>query len=215
MGQQYQCLKVKKKFYELLFLLFFMKINSSCLIIGQDRLEEKLCKEKICPNYSICKLDKNNLIPECVCPSECEDDSDQHKSLVLSRKVCGTDGKDYSNFCELKKHSCKNNREIKIAYFGKCNPCHEVTCTYPRVCKLNSNREAECACDYDCEGTVFKPVCGSNGKTYFNECFLNLESCRTNIPIRVFQNFDCAYGNLFLYNKKNLSYFVIFLIKFF
>lgn len=187
------------KFYKLFYFFLFLKFNSTCLIIGKDNLEEKLCSDKTCPNYGSCKLNRNSFTPECACPTECKDESEQQNTLILGSGICGTDGKDYLNFCELKNYSCKKNREIKIAYFGKCNPCHDVTCSYPKVCKLNSNREAECVCDYNCEGTNFKPVCGSNGKTYYNECFLNLESCRMNIYIRIYQNLDCAYGKNFVF----------------
>ncbi|CAF0717274.1 unnamed protein product [Brachionus calyciflorus] len=168
-----------------------------------DRLELKLCKNKACPNYATCKIEENGLVPKCVCPTSCQNHTSEFNSdsnprhfsneILLNRIICGSDGNDYENFCELKKFSCKMNREIKIAYFGKCNPCDDIECSYPKQCKLNSNREPYCTCDYDCIGTTFKPVCGSNGKTYYNECYMNLESCRLNVPIRVYQNFDCSY----------------------
>lgn len=40
---------------------------------------------------------------------------------LFGKTVCGSDGKDYENFCELKKESCRSSRDIKIFYFGKCS----------------------------------------------------------------------------------------------
>lgn len=40
---------------------------------------------------------------------------------LFAKTVCGNDGKDYENFCELKKESCRSSRDIKIFYFGKCS----------------------------------------------------------------------------------------------
>jgi hypothetical protein len=42
-------------------------------------------------------------------------------SELFNQVVCGSNGQDYKNFCELKKHSCRQNRESKIFYFGKCS----------------------------------------------------------------------------------------------
>lgn len=40
---------------------------------------------------------------------------------LFNQVVCGSNGIDYRNFCELKKHSCKQNKQVKIYYFGKCS----------------------------------------------------------------------------------------------
>lgn len=203
-------LKISHTYYEL-FILFNLVNHFLSCHIGKDRLEHKLCKSKSCPNYSICKIEENGLVPKCICPTTCENDTlefhqdrEHHHSnrelsneILLNGVICGSDGNDYESFCDLKKYSCRSNKEVKLSYFGKCNPCDDIVCSYPKMCKLNSNRQPMCTCDYDCAGTVFKPVCGSNGKTYFNECFMNLEGCRQNILIRVYQNFDCAYGKTF------------------
>jgi hypothetical protein len=45
--------------------------------------------------------------------------ADAHE--LFKHTVCGSNGQDYKNFCELKKHSCRQNRENKIFYFGKCS----------------------------------------------------------------------------------------------
>ena len=37
-----------------------------------------------------------------------------------SRPVCGVDGKDYPNLCELSKSSCHANRLIEVKFQGVC-----------------------------------------------------------------------------------------------
>ena len=59
------------------------------------------------------------------------------------------------------------------------------------MCRLNPNRQPVCSCDYLCTND-FKPVCGNDGNTYMNECFLKLESCRNNRPIKVYQPTECG-----------------------
>jgi hypothetical protein len=43
------------------------------------------------------------------------------QELINNHVVCGTNGLDYRNFCELKKHSCRSGREIQLFHYGKCS----------------------------------------------------------------------------------------------
>ncbi|RWS27653.1 hypothetical protein B4U80_01095 [Leptotrombidium deliense] len=81
---------------------------------------------------------------ECMCPDNCEpyftENSYAMKTLnatlqLLAKMyptaplekplwtrgpICGTDGKDYANLCELAIIACKERREISVVYEGKC-----------------------------------------------------------------------------------------------
>lgn len=35
--------------------------------------------------------------------------------------VCGSDGKDYRNECELHQYACKNQKNIRVQYQGHCS----------------------------------------------------------------------------------------------
>ena len=181
-------------------ILLFSKNALSCIIIGTDRLEQNLCEKKVCPNYGKCKIDNENSqlsFTKCVCSNEC-DISDTSSMLLpdylksngmtllsINEPVCGSDGKNYANACNLRFSSCEQRTDIRIMHIGKCDPCHDFgTCVYPQVCRLDKYRMPVCLCGYVCS-LEFKPVCGNDGKTYLNECHVKLEACRMNRDIEV------------------------------
>lgn len=52
----------------------------------------------------------------CVCPDKCPNYGDH----TTSRPVCGTDGIDYKNQCELQRAACTSNTNITVKFLGKC-----------------------------------------------------------------------------------------------
>lgn len=75
--------------------------------------------------------------------------------------VCGSNGITYDNECFLRKLSCKEDSKIEIVGQGMCE-------------SSSDGEEEECPklCTAD-----YKPICGSDGKTYNNKCNLRAYLC--------------------------------------
>ncbi|CAG7825905.1 unnamed protein product, partial [Allacma fusca] len=103
----------------------------------------------------VCKTSKSS--PRKSCSRDCSCDDEDYEP------VCGTNRKTYSNPCRLEcDHRC--NRRIKKAYNGKCKRRSKKRPTKKPGCKQR------CVCPYH-----YWPVCGSNGKTYSNDCALKCD----------------------------------------
>ncbi|RWS09866.1 Agrin-like protein, partial [Dinothrombium tinctorium] len=81
----------------------------------------------------------------------------QEKSSIIRQlppamdgPICGSDGKDYINLCELRKIACREKRQIDVLYWGKCDPCEGEVCQEPGVCTLDENRKPVCNCNLAC-----------------------------------------------------------------
>ncbi|MXQ96601.1 hypothetical protein E5288_WYG022904 [Bos mutus] len=70
--------------------------------------------------------------------------------------------------------------------------CDESSCKYGGVCKEDGDG-LKCACQFQCH-TNYIPVCGSNGDTYQNECFLRRAACKHQKEITVVARGPCYSG---------------------
>ncbi|TNE46103.1 MAG: hypothetical protein EP343_25385 [Deltaproteobacteria bacterium] len=116
-----------------------------------------------CPKGSVCL---GRRCQKCVCP-------------LLYAPLCGADGQTYVNACYAR---CNHTQpQCK----GSC-PCRP-TCKTNANCKpglrCNSGYCEPCLCPMD-----FKPVCGTNGKTYANACLAQCDrvnpSCQGQCPCK-------------------------------
>ncbi|GIY26694.1 hypothetical protein CDAR_616931 [Caerostris darwini] len=74
------------------------------------------CEEKECHFGAQCRPSLDGTTGECVCPEKCATYGDSRGS----RPVCGNDGHDYPNLCELRRTACRQKKEIEAKFQGPC-----------------------------------------------------------------------------------------------
>lgn len=100
------------------------------------------CSNHMCPKHSICQV-QNDGKPYCQCDGRC------HKGDVFTGVVCGRDGNEYSNLCELKKRNCGHPsiEPITVKRFGKCED-HAAALLQPSdrqsLCKEDRKESSFC-----------------------------------------------------------------------
>ena len=69
--------------------------------------------------------------------------------------------------------------------------CVETKCHFYSACVEQPNGQAACVCNEKCT-LKFEPVCGSNGKTYINDCLMRADACKQRKSFVVLQKGACS-----------------------
>eukprot|EP00794_Sanderia_malayensis_P015040 gene15040-16593_t len=149
---------------------FEIKHCSTCRK-SKDMAYERLFVALLLVTFAWPKIDAsiNNGSPNCqkVCKG-------LPRKARFNAAVCGSDWKTYANECELRIEACKTRQAIIPVYKGKC---------IKKGKQGPFGDEASCATQINCDGLPVKPVCGSDGDRYSNECNLIKRACFSKMAI--------------------------------
>ncbi|KAM9752573.1 agrin isoform 6-T6 [Menidia menidia] len=152
---------------------------------GQCSLKDP-CTEMNCTYGSTCVQSSDGLSAKCMCPLGCEG--------KVNKTVCGSDGKDYRNKCELHQHACKTQKNIREQFQGPCDPCKDSENSLNVLCRVDllSSKPIMVTPPESCPPDD-EPLCASDGQTYPSECAMMATATQKGIKLRKIHAGQCRW----------------------
>ncbi|XP_072888416.1 agrin isoform X6 [Hemitrygon akajei] len=123
------------------------------------------CSDVTCGFGSSCVQSSDGQSAKCICPTTC--------SGQPEKVVCGSDGQDYRNECELNKHACDHHRNIYKKSDGFCDPCKDAQSDLNQACRVQPRiRKPEVLSRPESCPKEDRPVCADDGQTYDSMCVM-------------------------------------------
>lgn len=97
-----------------LYFQVFVSLEDACYVFPADTPDP--CRNHVCQYGARCAPSNGGRNATCECPSTCPNYGDHSKS----KPICGSDGLNYANHCELEKAACISNTTISVKYEGYC-----------------------------------------------------------------------------------------------
>ncbi|XP_059189505.1 agrin isoform X6 [Centropristis striata] len=134
------------------------------------------CTDVTCSYGSTCIQSSDGLSAKCMCPLGCEGKREQ--------AVCGSDGKDYRNECELHQYACKNQKNIRVQYQGHCDPCKDSENSLNTLCLVEALTRQPLLFGLPESCPPDEPLCANDGETYSSECAMEATGIQKGIKLR-------------------------------
>ena len=98
---------------------------------------------------------------------------------------------------------------LSLILHGVTDPCYSKKCPPYAKCVPRFGTFAKCICPARCS-LVFDPACGTDQKSYFNLCALQMKACQSNVMIRVAYKGTCGMVTITVINIYSSLYLLFY-----